>query len=104
MLGLLVGVAAVAKKLRQAADNLGPAFERPLIPLSRPSAKSATHLAARDSWALCAHHPWQQLPYTITRFCLLLLLVQLPVYAMRNASLRSHYCRIFTRCAVTKYD
>ena len=35
-------------------NNLGAALERPLISLSGPSAKSATHPAARNSWSLCA--------------------------------------------------
>ena len=33
--------------------------------------KSAIPLGVRDSWAPCTHHPWQKLPYTVTRFCLL---------------------------------
>ena len=54
-----------------AANTLGPALERPLISLSGPSAKSPTPHGVRDSWAPCTHHPWQKLPYTVTRFCLL---------------------------------
>ena len=50
-------VAAVAEKLHHAANNLTLALERPLISLSGPSAKPATHLAARDSWTLCTHDP-----------------------------------------------
>ena len=40
-----------------AANNLDPALERPLISLSGPSAKSATNLPAMDSWTLCTHEP-----------------------------------------------
>ena len=40
----------------EAANNLDPALERPLISLSGPSAKSPTHLDARP-WALCTHDP-----------------------------------------------
>ena len=54
-----------------AANTRGAVLERPLISLSGLSAKSATPLGVRDSWAPCTHHPWQKLPYTVTRFCLL---------------------------------
>ena len=54
-----------------AANIRSPVLERHLISLSGPSANSATPLGVRDSWAPCTHHPWQKLPYTVTRFCLL---------------------------------
>ena len=54
-----------------AANTRSPVLERPLISLSGPSAKSPTPHGVRDSWAPCTHHPWQKLPYTVTRFCLL---------------------------------
>ena len=62
MLGLVVGVAAVLEKLRQAADKLGTALGRPPISLSGPPAKSTNNLSAKDSWTLCTDHPWQKLP------------------------------------------
>ena len=71
--GLVFAFAIVPRNYRRydAVNNLGPALERPLISLSGTSAKSATPLGVRDSWAPCTHHPWQKLPYTVTRFCLL---------------------------------
>ena len=63
----------------EAPNDLGPALGRPLISLSGLFAKSATPLGVRDSWAPCTHHPWQKLPYTVTRFCLL------PLYGKRKA-------------------
>ena len=60
-----------------AVNNLGPALERPLISLSGLSAKSATHLAARDSVDPVCSPSLAAAADTITRFCLLPLIVWL---------------------------
>ena len=70
-----------------AANTRSPVLERPLISLSGLSAKSATPLGVRDSWAPCTHHPWQKLPYTVTRFCLLPLFEILPCSGEQCGSL-----------------
>ena len=94
MLGLVVGVAAISEKLRHAADVPGSVtgfrFSHRTAQLyavrgdehPRSGPQTASHFALRafcevgnpsrcQGLVPCTHHPWQKLPYTVTRFCLL---------------------------------
>ena len=50
-----------------------------------------------QAWAPCTHHPWQKLPYTIARFCLL------PRHGL-NPNLGGRQSRCFLNCSSGTLD